>query len=318
MRLLCPLLSVLAGFSALPLDAEIEVRRDGENLEIRLDGRLFTEFRSDTWVPCLHPLTSPDGTHLTRRFPFEKGAEGEQPDHPHHIGFWFAHGDVNGHDFWHNRDGSKIVTKAFEGDPVIARDADGTEKVTFTANLEWVTGDGTRLLDETRTYTITAKPQTRTIDVTSELRAAADPVVFGDTKEGSFAIRVAPTLRHKGPVARGEITTSEGVTGGDAWGKRAKWVAYHGPNAVGAPTVVALLDHADNLRHPTWWHARDYGLLTANPFGPRSYKDGDFDGESEFSLEKGETLSQRYLLVLHQGDLGSAELDAQWKRFTRK
>jgi hypothetical protein len=44
---------------------------------------------------------SPSGTHLTRQVPLVKGVEGESDDHPHHIGFWFTHGDVNGKDFWH-------------------------------------------------------------------------------------------------------------------------------------------------------------------------------------------------------------------------
>jgi hypothetical protein len=27
---------------------------------------------------------------------------GERVDHPHHVGLWFNHGDVNGFDFWNN------------------------------------------------------------------------------------------------------------------------------------------------------------------------------------------------------------------------
>jgi len=305
----------LLASSILPLHAEIKVAQEGNNLKIEIDGALFTEYHSETKVPCLHPIMSPDGTHLTRQFPFEKGVAGEENDHPHHIGFWFTHGRVNGADFWHGRGEEKVRTKGFVGEPVI-KNGEERSSVSFTVDLDWMAKDK-RHLSEQRTYTITAEGKTRTIDVTCKLTAADGDVLFGDTKEGSFAIRTAPTLRLKGKVANGGITNSEGMKGGDAWGKRAKWVAYHGPDSAGTPTVIAMLDHAKNLRHPTWWHARDYGLLTANPFGASSYKDKEFKGKGDFTIKKGETLTQRYRLVLHQGDLASAKLEEQWQAFTK-
>jgi hypothetical protein len=124
-------------------------------------------------------------------------------------------------------------------------------------------------------------------------------------------------LRLKGPVAKGRITNSEGVDDGDAWGKRAKWVAYHGPDAKGTATVVAILDHAKNLRHPTWWHARDYGLLGANPWGIRAFNDKEITESGNFTLKNGESLTQRYRLILHEGDLPSAKVEESWKEFSK-
>ncbi|MCH7226997.1 PmoA family protein [Haloferula sp. A504] len=306
--LLCLCLSAI-----LPLGAEITATRDGDRLRVEIDGRLFTEYRNDKWLPCLYPLMSPDGTHLTRRYPFEKDVAGEAKDHPHHIGFWFTHGDINGNDFWHEPKGCRVVTKGFVGEPEI----DSSGKVlTFTVDLEWRGKDQKPLLSEQRTYSIQVEGRDRVIDVSCDLKATDKDVVFGDTKEGSFAIRVAPTIRMKGAVAKGGITNSEGLTGGDAWGKRAKWVAFHGPDSAGTPTVIALMDHPSNLRHPTWWHARDYGLLAANPFGPRSYKDKEFKGDA-FTLKKGESLKQRYRLVLVQADLAAAPLDKYWQSFSK-
>ena len=80
--------------------------------------------------------------------------------------------------------------------------------------------------------------------------------------------------------------------------------------------MVALLDHPENLRHPTWWHARDYGLLAANPFGAKDFKDKTFKGDGSFILKKGESLTQRYRLILHQGDLESARVEASWQEFS--
>ncbi len=307
-RILIPLLFLIA----MPLQAGIELKKDGGNLKVHIDGKLFTEFRSDMATPCLYPLMSPTGTHLTRQYPFVKGVEGEQPDHPHHVGFWFTHGSVNGHDFWHSRNGAKIVLKSFGS----IQEPKDDSSLSFTVNLAWE-AKGKVILSEQRIYRIVPDGKTRKIYVTSILKPSDGDVTFGDTKEGSFAVRVAPTLRHKGDVAKGHITTSEGVKDGDAWGKRAKWVAYHGPDSEGTPSVVAILDHNKNLRHPTWWHARDYGLLTANPFGARAYRDKEFKGSGNYTIKKGESLTLKYGLFLHQGDLASAKLDDAWSAFTK-
>ncbi|NIP97140.1 MAG: hypothetical protein GWO24_28390, partial [Akkermansiaceae bacterium] len=74
---------------SLPLQAAIKLEQKKDRLGIVVDGKLFTEYRGDTRVPCLYPLMSPTGTHLTRRFPFENGVPGEASDHKHHAGFWF-------------------------------------------------------------------------------------------------------------------------------------------------------------------------------------------------------------------------------------
>ena len=291
-----------------PLQAGIEVEKDGNNLKVLVDGKLFTEFRSDASSPCLYPLMSPSGTHLTRQFPFVKGVEGEQTDHIHHVGFWLTHGAINGKDFWHSKKGEKIVCKGFVGEPEASGDS-----AKFTVDVAWEV-DGKAVMTEQRSYEIAASGKTRTIDVTSTFKPADGDVTFGDTKEGFFAIRVAPTLRLKGAVAKGSITTSAGNNDSAAWGKRAKWVAYHGPDSAGTETVVAILDHKDNLRHPTGWHARDYGLLTANPFAVRSFR---MKGDGAHTIKAGESLTQRYQLVLHQGDFESAKIEERWGDFTK-
>lgn len=300
----------------VPASAEIIAKKDGNNLRVEVDGALFTEYRSDRWLPCLYPLMSPSGTHLTRQFPFAKDVPGEESDHPHHVGFWFTHGSINGSDYWHGgKDGSKVVTVGFAKEPVVGKSDGGGDELSFSVDLEWVGKDGKVDLEERRDYRITVAGMTRVIDVACHLKAADDDVVFGDTKEGSFAIRVAPTLRHKGEVAKGHIVNSKGDKDGAAWGKRAEWVAYHGPDSAGNKMVIALMDKKGNIHHPTWWHARDYGLLAANPFGPRSFKDKAWKGKGGFTLKSGESRTQSYRLVLHQGDLESAGLESHWRNF---
>ncbi len=66
---------------------------------------------------------------------------------------------------------------------------------------------------------------------------------------------------------------NNGRVNGDAiWSKQANWVSYQGVMA-GRFVSVMLMAHPDNATG-CWWHARDYGLLTANPFGPLNAADG--------------------------------------------
>jgi len=304
-------LSLLSAVS-LSADLQINLMQKDKNLQVIIDGKLFTEYHGDTRVPCLYPLMSPSGTHLTRQYPFVKGVAGEKSDHPHHTGFWFTHGNVNGHDFWH-KDDCKIVTRGISEHRAAQKDGQAT--INFSVELAWE-AKGKPIILEHRQYGITLAGNTRIIDVTSAMKPAGNNVTFGDTKEGSFAIRTAPSLRLVGEVAKGKITNSEGVKDNDAWGKRARWVAYHGPDSAGTPQVIAILDHNKNLRHPTWWHARNYGLLTANPFGIRAFRDKSVQGSGNFELKKGESLTQRYRLLLHEGSLDSAGVEEAWKSFT--
>lgn len=291
------------------LQAGVSLKTENERLSIVHDGEVVAVYRGDLRLPCIYPLMGPTGTNVTRHYPLQEGSEGEEKDHPHHVSFWMAHGSVNGADFWAGKD-EKIVHKGFH--QTSTQSANGVDQASFTVNLEWQAGDRL-VLNETREYRFEFGKEAWLVDVSSILSSPED-VIFGDTKEGTFAIRVTPTLRFKGKVAQGNILDSEGRTNDDCWGKRSKWVAFYGPDSAGEPLVVALMDHRDNLRHPTWWHARDYGLLAANPFGQH-----DFEGHKDqpkigdFTLEKGKPLKQRYRLVLKAGEVNAELLEETWK-----
>ena len=283
---------------------------------VKLDGKLFTELRTDSRVPYLYPLMSSSGACLSRHWPMSDEFKEEERDHPHHRSLWLSHGAVNGHDFW------AWTTK--KSDPKIVLTNPGVLKysvtkdggMSFTVDLAW-TADGKTHLTEERTHSFRKiDGETTLIEVVSKLTAADGDAVFGDTKEGMFAIRVDRTLRLNGPQAKGHIADSEGREDGDTWGKRSNWVAFTGPDEKGEPAVLAMFDHPSNLRHPTWWHARDYGLLAANPFGIH-----DFEGKADkhlgdHLLKKGETLTFRYAVILHHGTLESAKLSDRWKQFS--
>jgi len=306
-----PLLVMLAFSTALPaLAGEFKITPIEGSARVEYDGTLVTEYRTDSRVPYCYPLTSPSGANLARHWPMEPGVKDEETDHPHHRSFWLSHGSVNGHDYWSwtdkEKDDPRIVHKGFHDVT-----ADG-----FSVDLAW-TAAGRTELTETRTYHFEKpSPLTTVIGITSRLTAADGDVTFGDTKEGFCGVRMDRSLRLKGTVAKGHIFDSEGRTDEAVWGKRGNWAAFSGPDEKGEPAVVAMMDHPANPLHPTWWHARDYGLLAANPFGRHDFEGSKDAHLGDQLLKKGDTLTFRYAVVLHQGNPDSADLAALYQKFS--
>jgi hypothetical protein len=288
----------------------VEVKRSGEHaVDVTIDGKEFTRLNSapDQFKPYLFPLMGPSGLPITRQYPMQEGVAGEDQDHKHHRSLWFNHGNVDGVDFWaEGKDSGRIeqvAVKSMEGGPVFGR--------IVTAN-QWTTPRGDKLLDDLRTYTFYPLGRGEVLlDITIRLTpAGSKPVVFGDTKEGSFGIRLAETMKE---TRGGKIVNSRGQKGmKEAWGKAAECVDYYGP--VGGETVgVAILDHPKSFRHPTTWHVRDYGLFAANPFGYRDFKFGS--GNGKHTLESGGSLELHYRLYLHRGTTDDARVAEVYKAF---
>ena len=98
----------------------------------------------------------------------------------------------------------------------------------------------------------------------------------------------------------------------DAWGKRADWCDYFAPYN-GKTYGVAIFDHPQNLRHPTWWMARDYGLFAANPFGQHDYENlKDQPHIGDYTIPAGGSLTMRYRFYFHEGDPEAAQVAARY------
>ena len=80
--------------------------------------------------------------------------------------------------------------------------------------------------------------------------------------------------------------------------------------------AVAMFDHSDNLRHPTTWLARDYGLVAANPFGVSHFLKKK-RGAGNYTLKKGESLTLKYLFVFTQGEVSKEDMESQFKSWTQ-
>lgn len=312
------LTAVLAGMAQVQADVAVE-HGDGR-VAVSVDGKPFTSYIfAGHRKPILFPALGPGGVAMTRSWPMVAGVAGEPHDHPHHESIWFTHGLVNGIDFWasHPTAGKPERRANNRIEQVeLTRAEGGREGVVETQN-RWVKADDTVVCTDTRRLMFGGDATTRTIDYTITIHADHGPVTFGDTKEGAMGLRVPVQLQIKeiegSKGAAGHCLNSEGHRDADAWGKAARWVAYWGP-IEGKTVGVAILDHPTNLRHPTHWHARDYGLVAANPFGLHDFI-GAPKGSGDYTIPAGGSLTLRYLLVFHEGDAESAGIDGIWKRW---
>ena len=308
---------LLLALAGLPLAAEVRLTEGGGRINIAVDGKPFSTlfFGPETTKPYMHPLRSASGKTVTRGYPMTK-TPGEPQDHPHHRGLWFTHGAVNGLDFWSNEpsQGSGKGRVTFNG---IVESKGGDKSGTMVVLFDWRKPDGKVLLTEHRSTTIWSDPRLRMVDFDVTFRAVGEKVLFGDTKEGTFAIRLAaaldePTGKEKPDLVKptGLMTATEGRTGEkQVWGKRSPWVDYWGV-LEGEKLGVAIFDHPSNPKHPTYWHSRSYGLFAANIFGERDFH-SDKSRDGGVTLEPGGSLRFRYRVLIHPGDTqeaGIAEL----------
>jgi hypothetical protein len=290
----------------------VPIRVEAGEAEVRvLAGRgPFATLRQGERKPYFWPVVGPSEAAITRAFPMED-VEGEDHDHPHQRSFWFTHGDVNGWDFWAS-DPKNPPNPRFGTIRRAAMDqASGGPAVgVIRTSDEWLGGDGKKVCDDDRVFVFAASEHVRFIDADITIRATAGPVTFGDTKEGTFGLRLASSMNANRKPG-GRIVNAEGIADTAAWGKPSPWVDYSGP--VGEKTVgVAIFDSPENLRHPTTWHVRDYGLFAANPFG---YRDFGVKGEGKYTIPAGGSLRFRYRVMLHEGDAESAGVAAAYRAF---
>jgi len=113
-------------------------------------------------------------------------------------------------------------------------------------------------------------------------------------------MRLKPNKENAGKPT-GHIINSEGVRDEATWGKRAAWCDYYGP-VEGKIVGIAIFDHPQNPRHPTWWHVRDYGLFAANPFGRHDFEKLPDKTAGNLVVPAGQSITFRYRFYVHEGD----------------
>jgi hypothetical protein len=306
-------LSVLVWASTV--HARVTVERDEDGANVKLDGQLFFEYRTLAGHgPALYPVIGPTGKPITRTYPF--GPPGDTKDHPHHQSFWMTHGLVNNVDFWRtdlNDDmgdkGPHIAHREF-----LAAESDGDVGKISTRN-DWMNGDK-RYCEDERDLVFGADPNgNRWIDFTEIIRAPDADVTFGDTKEGAFALRVVDSMRVDAKTG-GRIESSEGLTNEDAWGMPARWVDYTGL-VDGDMVGIAIMAHPRSVRPKPRWHVRTYGLFAVNPFGQKEFPHPEAAQQGAVTIKKGDSITLRYLVLLHKGTLETAALEREFSKFSK-
>jgi hypothetical protein len=296
--------------AAASLSSQVRVKPDV--LAVTIDGKPFTMFHygSDAGKPYLAPIWSASGKIITRRFPMEE-IEGESRDHLHHRGLWFSCDEVNGISFWTNE---LSYTRKDMG-RIVVRDAkwkDGEHSGAITAAMDWRAPDGRVMIVEDREMTFSAEPQMRILDFHITLTAQED-ITFGDTHEGFFAMRLADKFKE---VQGGKSVDAEGLVNmQNIWGKRSSWVDYT-TVIDGERLGVAIFDHPENPRHPTHWHARDYGLVAADPFGAQKAFDTE-EHETPFKLPKGQKVVFRFRVIVHPGDAETGKVADLYSQYAK-
>jgi hypothetical protein len=303
---------------AAPADAEVRLTRLDDRVRVEIGGQLFTEYIYGDGASrsYCYPILAPDGTPLTRDFPM-KQTPGEDSDHPWQRSLWFAHSMVGGVDFWNEGDGDAGHAPKEKGKTVPDGAVETTSGATGVLRIRdrWVAPDGRLICTDDRTLRFHASPAGRFIDFEITLHALpGEPLLLGDNKDGTMATRVAQwlTMAHKvkGAAAggTGHIVTAKGDRDDKAWGKRADWCDYHAERG-GTTYGIAIFDHPQNLRHPTWWMARDYGLFGANPFGQHEYENlPDQPHLGDYTVPAGGSLTLRYRFFFHLGDEQAAHV----------
>lgn len=340
MRWAC--LVLFAAAAAVPLrgagGVEVSVNDGAKRVDITIDGKPFTSYIWPTTIkkPVLYPVRTARGTLVTRGFPLDP-RKGERVDHPHHVGLWLNHGDVNGLDFWNNSDAIPAAQASKMGTIVhqkVTHAKSGADKGELTVETAWMTPDNHPLIKETTEFTFRGGADSRTIDRVTTLTALEQKVVFKDSKEGMLGMRMTRALEQPADKAEvftdaagkatpvpvldntgvtGNYISSEGKKGDAVWSTRAKWTMLGG-TVEGEPVTVAIFDHPSNVGYPTHWHARGYGLFAANPLGDKQFNEPNaFD----FTLAPGTSVTFRYRIVILGGASTPERIEREYQSFAK-
>lgn len=316
------LVSASAHSVALCAAESVELNRTGYQVEVVIAGHPFTTYYFDPAVakPYLQPLRSARGTVVTREFPIGNEVP-SQNEHdpalePHQRPIYFAHGDINGLNFWAEQAFQKYYGKGNDfryGRTTfleLENVKSGRNSGEIRARFNLADPAGKPLAEEIQTYVFSGGPDRRVIDCQFVILANHGPVKIADTKEGIFAIRVTKALE---PPLGHMVNSNGGEDEKQIWGRRADWVDYDG--RVGGEEVgIAVFDSPRSFRHPTYWHARAYGLMAANPFGIREFTH-DPSQDGSYTIPEGESVTFRYRVLIHEGNHEQAHVAEGYQQY---
>ena len=277
------------------LSARVVLERRDDEVVVTIDGGRFASYsiNPNRTRPFFRDVRAADGTLLSRPISPPGG------DHAHHTGIWYAVDEINGIQFWHEQGQIKNRSVNFSGN--------GGDPAILDLRNDWHDPDGRIVLRERTSIRIF---QHRLLSYDIVLTADTNDVTFGDTEEGFFAFRMAPSMCEE---QTGRVVNAAGQRGAkNCWGKSSDWIDYCG-EVDGKLFGVAMFDHPSNFRRSRY-HVRDYGLLAISPFGEGGYTKGRLPARP-VTLKAGSSLRLRYGIYFHDGDTQRGNVKETYRRY---
>jgi hypothetical protein len=291
---------------------QIDLRQDDDSgrLVVQIGGRtaLVYQYSPNHDLPHYWPMNSPSGKNLLIQ---------QTEPYPHHRSFWFA--DTV------RLEGRREVStyNALYSGQVIGRNAWGPPFRDHVRHLEfsaletqegravidsrsiWEMDGDLPILDEQRHLVVYSLGKGEyLLDITFTLSAA-----YGAVEFVSDAVHYAWPYLRMHPVFSGEnggiLVTDSGVAGQEATDMQvARWIDYS--NTVEGETEgVAVFQWPDGKAHR--WLTREYGC-----FGPR--RPDEWSGEP-FTIDKGDSMTQRVGILVHRGDVKSGKVAERYQDY---
>jgi hypothetical protein len=296
--LLCLVLALASASRAAAAEPKLHFEEQAGRITVLVgDKPLATYVWNDPKIlrPYLTHVRAPSGVQVTRNHPPIEGRDAT--DHAEfHPGIWLAFGDLSGEDFWRNKATVRHVT-------FLQRPAVDDRGAAFTLKNAYVAGDRTVCEEVCR---LSFAPLARGYAITwdSSFSGPAE-FAFGDQEEMGLGVRLATPLTVKNG---GHMLNSDGLEDErGVWGKQADWCDYAG-TIEGQPAGLLLMPDPANFRR-SWFHARDYGVLVANPFGVKAFTK---QAASRVVVKPGETLRLRFGVLAHSGEFDPAAAYREW------
>jgi Methane oxygenase PmoA len=251
--------------------------------------------------PFFAHVRAPSGVQVTRHHPPIEGQDLMDHD-TFHPGIWMSFGDISGSDYWRIK--ARVRHAGFAEEPKM-----GLGKGTFAVRNEYLDqkNPSNVVCNEIARYTVFVRPAGYLLAWDSTFSSDKE-FYFGDQEEMGIGFRVATPLRvgskpdDKVPAGNGTIVDAKGRKNEkEIWGNSSDWCDYSGTMA-GERVGMTIFCHPANLR-PSWFHARDYGMLEANEFGRQAFHKGD---ASKVVVKPGEKLRIRYGVLIHSNPADSA------------
>jgi len=247
--------------------------------------------------PYFAHVKAPGGVQVTRNHPPQPG---DRDDHATmHPGIWLAFGDLGGADFWRNR--AQVEHIQFIQPPAAERNVGS-----FIEQKRYVNTDGSVVCNEEFRVAIRAKEDGYAFYLESHF-SSDNEFYFGDQEEMGLGIRVATPISE---IGGGTMTDSRGRQGAQQiWSHSAAWCDYSGA-VDGQHVGMTVMCHPTNFRE-SWFHARNYGLIAANPFGRAAMQKGE---ASRVVVKPGETHVLRYAVWIH-GNVDAEEIASAYNEY---